>query len=186
MGLRATGGERGTIAPVREQALRLASCHFTLEWDGDDGTRAGLRRFRIASGMERIGEAGGHWPEAVELSQEFHDHLRAHAVPLDNRAIAHLAGSALALDLYAFLAYRLPRLREPLRLSWAAVTAQFGTADTPPRKMAQLIRDALTEVRAAYPDARVEVVREGLILRQSPPSVPVRALVAGGLRLIPS
>jgi hypothetical protein len=24
----------------------LASCHFTLEWDGDDGTRAGLRRFR--------------------------------------------------------------------------------------------------------------------------------------------
>ena len=107
-------------------------------------------------------------------------------MPLDSRAIAHLAGSALALDLYAFLAHRLPRLREPLRLSWAAVTAQFGTADTPPRKMAQLIRDALTEVRAAYPDARVEVVREGLILRQSPPSVPVRALVAGSLRLIPS
>ena len=77
MGLRVIGGERGTIAPLREQALRLASCHFTLEWDGDNGTRGGLRRFRIASGMESIGEAGGRWPEAVELSQEFRDHLRS-------------------------------------------------------------------------------------------------------------
>lgn len=184
MGLRVIGGERGTIAPLREQALRLASCHFTLEWDSSDGTRAGLRRFRIASGMESIGEAGGRWPEAVELSREFRDHLRSHAVPLDSRAIAHLAGSALALDLYAFLAHRLPRLRERLRLSWGAVTAQFGTADTPPRKMAQLIRDALAEVQAAYPDARVEAAREGLLLCPSPPSVPARTLVAGGLRLI--
>lgn len=184
MGLRVIGGERGTIAPLREQALRLASCHFTLEWDSNDGTRAGLRRFRIASGMESIGEAGGRWPEAVELSQEFRDHLRSHAVPLDSRAIAHLAGSALALDLYAFLAHRLPRLRERLRLSWGAVTAQFGTADTPPRKMAQLIRDALAEVQAAYPDARVEAAREGLLLCPSPPSVPARTLVAGGLQLI--
>jgi len=134
--------------------------------------------------MERIGEAGGHWPEAVELSQEFHNHLRLHAVPLDNRAIAHLAGSALALDLYAFLAHRLPRLREPLRLSWATATAQFGTADTPPRKMAQLIREALVDVQAVYPDARVEALREGLILRPSPPSVPPRTVVQGGLRLI--
>jgi replication initiator protein len=186
MGLRVIGGERGTIAPLREQALRLASCHFTLEWDGDDGTRAGLRRFRIASGMESIGETGGRWPEAVELSQEFRDHLRSHAVPLDSRAIAHLAGSALALDLYAFLAHRLPRLRERLRLSWGAVTVQFGTADTPPRKMAQLIRDALAEVQAVYPEARVEAVRAGLLLRQSPPSVPARTLVTGGLQLIPT
>ncbi len=91
----------------------------------------------------------------------------------------------MALDLYAFLAHRLPRLGEPLRLSWGAMAAQFGTADTPPRKMAQLIRGALAEVRAAYPEARVEAVREGLILRQSSPSVPTRTLVAGGLRLIP-
>jgi Plasmid encoded RepA protein len=186
MGLRVIGGERGTIAPLREQALRLASCHFTLEWDGNNGTRGGLRRFRIASGMESIGEAGGRWPEAVELSQEFRDHLRSHAVPLDSRAIAHLSGSALALDLYAFLAHRLPRLRERLRLSWSTVTTQFGTTDTPPRKMAQLIRDALVEVQAVYPDARVEAVREGLLLQQSPPSVPARTLVAGGLQLISS
>ncbi len=184
MGLQVIGGERGTIAPLREQALRLASCHFTLEWDGDDGARAGLKRFRIASGMESIGETGGRWPKAVELSQEFYDHLRAHAVPLDTRAIAHLSGSALALDLYAFLAHRLPRLREPLRLSWRAVTAQFGTADTPSRKMAQMIRDALAEVRAVYPEARVEAIREGLHLHHSPPSVPSRTLVAGGLRLV--
>jgi len=58
MGLRVIGGERGTITPVREQALRLASCHFTLEWDGEDGTHAGLRRFRIASGMSLLHNHG--------------------------------------------------------------------------------------------------------------------------------
>ena len=76
MGLRVIGGERGTIAPLREQALRLASCHFTLEWNSDDGTRAGLRRFRIASGMESIGEAGGRWPVTSVNVVEFGCRLR--------------------------------------------------------------------------------------------------------------
>ena len=40
------------------------------------------------------------WP-SVRLSQDYYDSLTRYAVPLDERAIAALAHSALALDIYA-------------------------------------------------------------------------------------
>ena len=42
------------------------------------------------------------------LTEGFFDHLREHAVPLDENAIRQLRDSATALDLYTWLAYRLP------------------------------------------------------------------------------
>ena len=130
-------------------------------------------------------EGRWRWPEALHLSADFHDHLREHAVPLDQRALAQLAGFAPALDLYCFLAHRLARLRADLTLTWRTVAGQFGNGDTPPEKIAQLLRNALSEVGRVYPAARVEATRQGLVLRPSPPSVPPRPVVAGGLQLLP-
>ena len=59
-----------------------------------------------------------------------HEHLREHAVPLDKRAIAHLSGNSLGLDLYALLAYRLPRLKQPVHLRWAALQEQIGSEES--------------------------------------------------------
>ena len=73
----------------------------------------------------------------VELSPRYFDTLRKHAVPLDERAIGALANSPMALDVYAWLAQRLCRIR-PRReqfVSWAALRDQFGLGygrmDTP-------------------------------------------------------
>jgi hypothetical protein len=44
------------------------------------------------------------WPSVVELSPRYFDSLSRHAVPLDERAIGALANSALALDVYCWLA----------------------------------------------------------------------------------
>ncbi len=187
LGLAVTGGVKGTIGPVREQILRVALCRFTLQWAGEAGHHLGVRDLRIAdaSTLEVDAEGRWRWPEALHLSANFHDHLREHAVPLDQRALAQLAGSALALDLYCFLAHRLPRLRADLTLTWRTVAGQFGNGDTPPEKIAQLLRNALSEVGRVYPAARVEATRQGLVLRPSPPSVPPRTVVAGGLQSLP-
>ncbi|MFX5987632.1 replication protein RepA, partial [Acinetobacter baumannii] len=83
------------------------------------------------------------WPTHVELSREFHEHLRNHAVPLDRRAIAKLAGNSMALDLYATLAYRLPRLEQPVHLRWAQLQSQFGTEIEATRTFAQRLRKVL-------------------------------------------
>src|SRR5205823_2873015 len=120
LGLAVTGGGRGTISAVREQSLRIARCNFTMQWTGpeESGTRTIVADTKIASGMDfwYPGDGRKEWNGVVELSESFHTHLKEHAVPLDKRGLALLAGNSLGLDLYALFAYRLPRLRESTKL----------------------------------------------------------------------
>jgi hypothetical protein len=186
LGLAVTGGKTGTIAHVREQTLRIARCSFSLQWtDIDDGGNATQRiqDTKIVEGMELWQAAGdaGKWAATIELSPRFHEALREHAVPLDSRALGSLAGNSLGLDLYAFFAHRLHRLKAPLQLRWAALAEQFGGEGQAPKKVAEKIRGILPEVMHAYPESNVEVARSGLLLRPSKP--PVAKTVVAGKRL---
>jgi Plasmid encoded RepA protein len=190
LGLAVTGGPRGSIAAVREQALRIARCSFTLQWDATDAAgnvQTLVRDTQIVEGLElwtAPSGAGGRWPETVELSTKFYEHLKEHAVPLDKRAIAHLAGNSLGLDLYTLFAYRLPRLQGGLHLSWLQLRDQLGSGEAHTRSLAQRIRDVLPAIAAVYPDAKVEATRHGLMLRPSLPAVPRTAVRVRGLGLI--
>ncbi len=161
LGLSVTGGPRGSITAVREQALRIARCNFTLQWDATDAAgnvQTLVRDTQIVEGLElwtAPGDAAGRWPETVELSTKFYEHLKEHAVPLDKRAIAHLSGNSLGLDLYTLFAYRLPRLKEGLHLSWLQLREQLGSGEAHTRSLAQRIRDVLPEIQTVYPDAKV-------------------------------
>lgn len=188
IGLPVTGGPRGTIKPVREQALRISRCSLTLRFDDNDG-RASLQDRRLVEGLHLwAADETGEWPEWVELTEAFYEHLLEHAVPLDEAAIARLKGSSLALDLYVWLAYRLPRLREPLRLSWKQLAPQFGSQIRSLTSLAQNVREALLDVLAVYPGARVEIVPGGIELHPAPaavtcthikaPSIPAVRIVA--------
>jgi Plasmid encoded RepA protein len=188
LGLAVTGGARGTIAAVREQALRIARCSFTMQWTGTDAagnTATIVSDTRIVEGLElwrAAGEAGNGWNGAVELSPRFHEHLRQHAVPLDKRGIAHLAGNSLGLDLYALFAYRLPRLEREQHLRWAHLLAQLGAGEKATKELARRVREVMPDVHVAYPHARVEVTSTGLLLRPSKPAIPKTSV--NGFRLI--
>jgi hypothetical protein len=72
------------------------------------------------------------WPSVIRLSDDYFRSLQEHAVPLNEEDLAALAHSALAIDLYCWLAQRLHRV-DPLRpvfIQWPAIKAQFG-ADLP-------------------------------------------------------
>lgn len=171
LGLAVTGGERGTIRAVREQALRLSRCMITLRFSDEDGSVA-IKDRRIMEGLTLWAtDEGQSFPTEVELDRTFFEHLCEHAVPLDERAIGYLKGSALGLDLYAWLTHRLPRLRAPLRLNWHQLQCQFGVEDGSPRKLGQLIRHMLHDVLAVYPEARVDIVPGGVILHPANPSI---------------
>ena len=62
------------------------------------------------------------------LSHDYFVSLQRHAVPLDERALAALSHSAMALDLYAWLAQRLHRVPKPHRqlVPWVSLQEQFG------------------------------------------------------------
>lgn len=186
LGLSVTGGAKGTIAPIKEQTLRISRCQFTMQWsrqsseDGEQGTETIIEDKRIVEGLSLWESAsGGNWRSTVMLSQEFHEHLREHALPLDNRAIAHLSDNSLGLDLYATLAYRLPKLNKPQQLSWAALNGQFGSELAASHHFAEKVRKVLPQVLAVYPDAKVEATRHGLVLQPSSPAVPRNRIYFG-------
>lgn len=191
LGLPVTGGPRGTIQAIREQSLRIARCEFTLQWNAPAtdgrGEETIIRDQRLVSGLslwqsgQDVGE-GARWSATVELTQEFHEHLRDHAVPLVRDAIAHLKDNSLGLDLYTLFAYRLQRLDRPLLLRWEALLAQVGSEVGRTSHLAQRVKAILPDVLAVYPDAKVEIVRHGLKLHPSRPPVP--KVLSRGFRVI--
>jgi hypothetical protein len=113
------------------------------------------------------------WPSTVRLSLDYFESLKAHAVPLDERALSALSHSAMALDLYAWLAQRLHRIKKPHRqfIPWPAVQDQFGPDFERLRKFREKFMQAMRQVCAVYPAAKIDVNRNGLFLYTSPPPV---------------
>jgi Plasmid encoded RepA protein len=136
-----------------------------------------IRDQRLVSGLslwqsgQDEGE-GARWSAIVELTQEFHEHLRDHAVPLVRDAIAHLKDNSLGLDLYTLFAYRLQRLDRPLLLRWQALASQVGSEVGRTSHLVQRVKAILPDVLAVDPDAKVEIARHGLRLCPSRPPVP--------------
>jgi len=113
------------------------------------------------------------WTSFVEFSPAFYNSLVQHAVPLRLEAIAALKHSARALDIYAWLAHRLWRVKgNGIHLKWTTLRFQFGTQHQDIKSFKRAFRAALKQVLVVYPDAKVEVATGGLLLRCSRPPVP--------------
>lgn len=111
------------------------------------------------------------WPSTVQLSTDYFNSLVNQAVPLDERAIASLAHSALALDVYAWMAQRLHRMpsTKPQLVPWTALYEQFGQGYQALRFFRRDFLKTLSQVKTAYPTARFDADGRGMTLWQSPP-----------------
>ena len=113
------------------------------------------------------------WPSEIRLSLDYFTRLQNHAVPLDERALAGLAHSTIALDIYAWLAQRLhwvPR-GKPQFIAWAALKEQFGGGLGQMNNFKRKFRIALGQVLAFYSRAHVTGDGRGLTLYNSPPPI---------------
>jgi hypothetical protein len=121
---------------------------------------------------------GSLFTETARLSEGFYDQLRRHPVPLQDAAIRAIANNSMALDVYAWLAYRLHSLDKSRPISWKAVKAQFGAGYARMDHFKNNFRPILALALAVYPDARVDEDDRGagLILHPSKPPVPSRSV----------
>ena len=113
---------------------------------------------------------------SVTLSQRFFEQLVEAPVPLDLRAIRTLKRSPLSLDLYAWATRRVSYLKRPLRISWASFQLSFGagyaeTAQGKSRFRGNAI-EALQRVKAVYPQLKIEIQRDGVLLYPSLTHIP--------------
>jgi hypothetical protein len=170
---------------LREQIGTLSACTMRLGWVDHRGIVQNhpsvnpIERFEVW--VSRNPDQQTIWPQTVELSQKYYEGILEHAVPLDERAVAALRGSALALDVYTWLAHRLYRIRDPngTPVRWARIKAQFGQEYRAMKPFREKFRAALAAVVSQYRTARIEETKDGLRLWQSPPPIQPRVLIPG-------
>jgi hypothetical protein len=119
------------------------------------------------------------WPSVITLSPDYFASLQAHAVPLYEDDLAALAHSALALDLYAWLAQRLHRIAptKSAFVTWAALKQQFGPEFARMIDFKRKFGTALRQVRARYDRARFDLDDRGITLHHSLPPVTRRQVL---------
>lgn len=184
LGIAATGGAQGSIARFKDQLQRLAASR--MQFFMSYGNREVMLNpapmiHRFDAWFPTDPRQRMFWGSEVRLSDEFFSGLLAHALPLDPRAYGALAHSARALDLYTWLAHRLPRVKERAGafISWGALQEQFGSEVSDPRNFRGQTLTALRQVLAVYPAAKMDQVPGGLKLFRSEPAIPRKASVRG-------
>lgn len=183
LGLTPTGGRNGTITRLAKQMERLFQASLSVRWEGQANRLTGAR-LNVASAYDlwwtnREPDRPSLLPSTVRLSGEFFREVTEHPVPLNLDALRALRGSALRLDIYAWLTYRMSYLRRRTEVPWESLRGQFGSqlADTKQGR-SQFRRDFeknLREVVLVYRAANVEASPSGLVLLPSRTHVPPRA-----------
>ncbi|WP_337847828.1 replication protein RepA [Sphingomonas sp.] len=181
-------GPRGTANLMREQVDRLLACEWQIRWDGTDaGDNAfAVRDVKISNEYAGSLDKNGAFAREIRMSEAFYSHLVDHAVPLNEVAIRELKGTPTALDLYTYLAYRLPRINadKAQTISWDQLAKHLGNeADS--KRFRQTVRETMQLVSAVYPNANVDVSGRKVVLHPSPAPLE-RKLVGPHLRLVGS
>ncbi len=159
------------------QMRALAACHMSLGYGQDTLSAKPIKRF--STWLNHSEAAPSLTPGSIELTPEFFESLTQFAVPLDPRALGALKHSALALDVYAWLAHRLHRVKPASGtfLSWENLRQQFGQEYGEIKDFKRELNKTLRMVHAVYPDARIEKVNGGMKLLPSPSPVPKTTLL---------
>lgn len=188
------------IKQLDEQAKRLFSSLISIEYSDND--RYMVDNILIAKKAvlcwDRTTEKPV-WGGQITLTNEFYDEITQAPVPLDLRVMQALKKSPLAMDIYAWLIYRIFLLRtkkQPyVKIPWASLQAQFGagygsnskklTAHNQKEIELQALRDfkrkfllRLKEVIYFYPESAgcIESKESFLILKPTKLHIPRSAI----------
>ncbi len=183
MGLRAGGR---TYHLVTEQARRISACRLTFFTEQHGGTERRQNGAFVQDAISLAGLADNAqptlWQDRVRLDEGFWRSLREHPVPVREEALRAIGTRSLAIDIYVWLAYRLHALAKSTPVGWAAIHAQFGAGFRLARQIKPTFLDALGLALAVYPEARVDIGRDGILLHPSPPAVAKLEAQRLGLR----
>jgi hypothetical protein len=171
-----------SIASIKDQADRIGRCTFTFDGKGLKSTSLNRMTIFDKAIFADLNEAEGQgslFPQHAKLSEQFFQQLADHPVPLDEAAVRALSNNSMALDLYAWLSYRLHVLKGTTPISWSALKAQFGVGFGSTFHFRATFKENLRLALAVYRDAKVEPTDRGVDLHPSPPPIPPRMVSIG-------
>ncbi|MCB1771083.1 MAG: plasmid encoded RepA protein [Candidatus Competibacteraceae bacterium] len=170
------------IAKFKEQLTRLSAALIRLSMSRNE-SRAVQINTQIVSALDLwVEQFDGERvlsPKSIKLSADYFASLQEHAIPLDERAVAALAHSAMGLDVYCWLAQRLHRVdpKAGQLVPWVDLHQQFGQGYERIRKFREVFLEILKTVKDQYPAARFSIDEGGMLLAHSPSPVPKRSVL---------
>ena len=170
------GGPRSDAARLKEQMKRLFSARVAFTYDDHDSEFA-RKHYDIANEVKlwwnpRNPDQDTLFHSSIELGESFFNEVTSRPVPVDVRALSALKQSPLALDLYAWLTYRVSYLKKPQLVTWKQIHDQFGADFSDIRAFRYKVRQYLARIYAVYPALSLEDTGSGLILQPGPSHVP--------------
>jgi hypothetical protein len=167
-----------SLKEVRDQTERISRCRLTFEIR--HGNRVGMANQNIMESAiffeAEDPTRGTLFAQHARLSEAFFSSLQKHPVPIEEAAIRAIANNSMALDIYAWLAYRLHVLVKPTPISWWALKQQFGISFARLDNFKTTFLSNLRLATAVYRDAKIEDSLTGLVLHPSRPPVAPRQI----------
>ena len=167
------GGRNGRA--ITSQIENIAAAQFVLgEWENDRATtkRAAVSN-EITFWLERDADQATFWNPEMVLSPEYYQSILERPVPVDMRHLTALQSSPRRMDLYGWFSYRLPQIRKgkTVRIPLQLLAPIFAPNIKTPRLFKHRLKADLKAIAAVYSDFSIELDRDLLLLRKSPPPV---------------
>ena len=159
-----------TYQLVAEQARRISACRLTFFADVANAelrSNGAFVQSSISLGGITDESQPTLWQDRVRLDDGFWRSLKEHPVPVREEALRAIGTRSLAIDVYIWLAYRLHALSKATPITWTAIHSQFGAGFKLVRQIKPTFLEALQLALAVYPEARVDLEEQGIVLYPS-------------------
>jgi hypothetical protein len=183
-----SGAKRSDARRLRDQMQRLFRSRISFE--ATTGSRQTWLDMQVAPKGEfwwshKDPDQTALWGSWIELGEDFFAAITAYPVPADMRALRALKGSALALDLYAWLSYeafRAHRSSKPRFENWTQLHDHLGAEYTRLADFRRYAKAALRKIKVVYPGLKLGDRQGGIeVLPESWPAIQPRTSIINGL-----
>lgn len=169
-----TGGRWGSITRLRDQLNRLATTSIVCVYDESNRTRTVNQAIISQADLWwdiKDPNQSSLFESELYLGEEFYNEIIKSSVPVDMNAFRRLSKSPLAIDAYCWLTHRMSYLSKTTVVPWEALQFQFGSNYTHLKGFKFKFKNALLKVAQVYPEARMYLEDNGLMLKPSRPHI---------------
>ncbi len=167
------------LKDLRERFRRLSGLVISIERRtaaGEKGkTVPVIEEFNLPPSVasmqaEELGQS--RLPELAEvygfrLNESLWKDIKRHNVAIPRELWLRTKGSAQLQDILLWMFYRCYSAQTESVVPWEGIRQQLPQEDSNPWRLKQLVKTAVMELRLIWPEARVEVVKEGLLVNRA-------------------
>lgn len=167
------------LRDLRERFRRLSGLVISIERRTEAGEKGKtvpvIEEFNLPPSVASMhaAEAGqGTLPELAEvygfrLNESLWRDIKRHNVAIPRELWLRTKGSAQLQDILLWMFYRCYSAQTESVVPWDGIRQQLPQEDSNPWRLKQLVKTAVMELRLIWPQARLEVVKEGLLVNRA-------------------